>query len=434
MGIDRRGFLARTGLSAAAGALAPSREQAGVPGAGDTIDWGWVRDQFVLSRDFVNLSAFVLSSHPRLVREAIEVYRRILDENPLVVQYAASALSAVKRVIADYLVGRPEEIAFTPNTTAGLALVYNGLRIQPGQEILTTEHDHYSHHESIRLAAQKSGATLRRVALHDGAAGADEDTIVERLRQAITPLTRAVGVTWVHSSTGLKLPLSRIAEAVRDANAGREEADRCLLIVDGVHGLGVEDENVAAMGCDFLAAGTHKWIFGPRGTGIIWGRLDAWPHVRPTIPSFESSDPFLAWLRDEPPSPATKAAWVSPGGYWAFEHFWAVEAAFRFHRLLGRSRIAARVHALNDQMKEGLAAMPHVVLHTPRGSHLSAGIVCFEVNGLTPAGVVQRLQAKRILATTTPYAHPYARVAAGITNSPAEVETTLREIRALGAA
>lgn len=328
----------------------------------------------------------------------------------------------------------PEEIALTPNTTTGLALLYNGLRIQPGQEVLTTEHDHYSHHESIRLAVQKSGATLRRVALHDGAAGADEDTIVERLRGAITPLTRAVGVTWVHSSTGLKLPIRRIAETVKDANAGREEADRCLLIVDGVHGLGVEDEPVTTMGCDFLAAGTHKWMFGPRGTGIIWGGLDAWPHIRPTIPSFESTEPFAAWLRDEPPSPATKASRVSPGGYWAFEHSWAVEAAFRFHNQLGRSRIAERIHALNDQMKEALASMPHVVLHTPRGSHLSAGIVCFDLEGLTPAEVVARLQAKRILATTTPYALSHARVGAGITNSPAEVETTLREIRALGAA
>ena len=409
-----------------------ARAQAGAQDAG--VDWSWVRDQFNLSRDFVNLSAFLLSSHPRPVRDAIERYRRVLDENPLVAPLAMPAIPIVKRVIADYLGGRPEEIALTPNTTTGLALLYNGLRIRSGQEILTTEHDHYSHHESIRLAVEKSGATLKRVALHDGAAGADEDEIVERLRQAITPVTRAVGVTWVHSSTGLKLPISRIAAAVRDANAGREEADRCLLIVDGVHGLGVEDVKVATMGCDFLAAGTHKWIFGPRGTGIVWGALDAWPHIRPTIPSFESTEPFEAWLRGEPPSPATKAAWVSPGGYWAFEHSWAVEAAFRFHRQLGPSRVAERIHALNDQMKEGLAAMPHVVLHTPRGSHLSAGMACFDVTGLTPAGVVRRLQAKRILATTTPYAVSHARVGAGITNSPAEVETTLREIRALGAA
>lgn len=68
-----------------------------------------------------------------------------------------------------------------------------------------------------------------------------------------------------HSSTGLKMPVRRIADALAEINAGRSEADRVLLVVDGVHGFGVEDETVAQMGCDFFVAGTHKWIFGPRG-------------------------------------------------------------------------------------------------------------------------------------------------------------------------
>lgn len=61
------------------------------------------------------------------------------------------------------------------------------------------------------------------------------------------------------------MPVRRIADALAEINAGRSEADRVLLVVDGVHGFGVEDETVAQMGCDFFVAGTHKWIFGPRG-------------------------------------------------------------------------------------------------------------------------------------------------------------------------
>jgi selenocysteine lyase/cysteine desulfurase len=444
MGVDRRGFLVSAGLSVAGSVLvppaAPSHAGAAPLALGPEPDWNAVRDQFELSRDYVNLGTFYLSSHPRPVRDAIEKYRKLLDENPLYVEevmfedWSNNKPLHVKKVIAEYLGARAEEIALTPNTTTSLALLYNGLKIEPGQEILTTEHDHYSHHESIRLAVQKSGAGMKRVALHDGAATAREETMVERLRKAITPRTRAVGVTWVHSSTGLKLPIRRIAEAVTKANAGRADADRCLLIVDGVHGLGVEDEAVATLGCDFFAAGTHKWIFGPRGTGILWGRADAWLHTRPTVPTFEANGPFEAWRKDEPVSPATQAAWVSPGGFWAFEHQWGVEAAFRFHQQLGRTQIAERIHALNGQIKEGLAAMPHVVLHTPRGSTLSAGIVCFDVKGLKPEEVVARLRPKKILATTTPYAVSYARVAAGIMIQPEEIETTLREIRGLAAA
>ncbi|PYT13604.1 MAG: hypothetical protein DMF51_10375, partial [Acidobacteria bacterium] len=134
----------------------------------------------------------------------------------------------------------------------------NGLRIKPGQEILTTVHDHYSQHEAIRLATEKSGATYRKIALFESIDSISEDAIVERIRRAVRPNTRAVGITWVHSSTGLKLPIRRIAQGIQEAKAGRSEADRVLLIVDGVHGLGVEDETVAEMGCDFFAAGTHK--------------------------------------------------------------------------------------------------------------------------------------------------------------------------------
>lgn len=67
----------------------------------------------------------------------------------------------------------------------------------------------------------------------------------------------------MHSGTGLKLPIRAIANAITEANKGRAESDRVLLVVDGVHGLGVEDENAADMGADFFIAGTHKWMFGP---------------------------------------------------------------------------------------------------------------------------------------------------------------------------
>lgn len=444
MGIDRRTFLASTGLSLAAGLVGPLRVAGAtaspVVATSGGIDWSAVRDQFDLSREYIHLATFFIASHPRPVREAIEKYRRLIDANPLFIDDAMFEADhenlplRVKKVIAEFAGGRPDEIALVPNTTTGLALLYNGLRIRPGQEVLTTTHDHYSQHESIRLAAQKSGATTRKIALHDGAAAATEETMVERLRAAITPRTRAVGVTWVHSSTGLKLPIRALAQVVKQANAGRDPADRCLLVVDGVHGLGAEDELIAAMGADFLVSGTHKWMFGPRGTGMIWGKLDAWPHIRPTVPTFESLDPYEAWMKNEPPAQPTQAAWVSPGGFYAYEHYWAVEAAFRFHQQLGQSRITERIHALNGQFREGLAAMRHVVLHTPKSERLSAGIVCFEVKGLRPQEVVKRLRAKKILASTSPYAVSYARVAAGIMTMPAEIETALREIRALRAA
>jgi selenocysteine lyase/cysteine desulfurase len=218
---------------------------------------------------------------------------------------------------------------------------------------------------------------------------------------------------------------------VKAANAGRDEADRCLLIVDGVHGFGCTDVDVASLGCDFFVAGTHKWIFAPRGTGIIWGRSDAWPHTRPTVPSFEAPEPFDRWAAGQPLDPKTRAGFVSPGGFCAYEHMFAMDAAFALHEELGRARVAARIEELNSRFRTELAAMKKVTLHTPVAAPLAAGIVCFEVDGVTPHQVVERLKARRIVASTSPYAVTYARVSAGVMVSPEEVETTLREIRAI---
>jgi selenocysteine lyase/cysteine desulfurase len=438
MALDRRSFLARAGLTAAATGLVASKTlPLKLLAAGGEPDWAAVRALFNLSPDLIHLSSFFISSHPKPVRDAIDAYRKKLDANPFWLEEALfepdgeHLQEKVKATIARYCGGKAEEIALVPSTTMGLSLLYNGVRITPGQEILATEHDHYVHHEAIRLATEKNGASFRKIALHERSAQASETDMVERLRRAITPKTRVVGLTWVHSSTGLRLPVRSLAEVVRDANKGRSEADRCLLILDGVHGFGCSDEYVAALGADFVAVSTHKWIFGPRGTGLVCGRADAWPHIRPTVPTFDSLVPIGRWMAGQPPDPRTQAAFVSPGGFCAFEHCWGVEAAFELHEQLGRESVTARVAELNGRFCTELAAMKNVTLHTPLDPKLRAGIVCFEVKGQKVEETVARLKARRIVASSSPYAVSYVRIAAGVMNTPAEVETTLREIRGL---
>jgi len=435
MPMERRRFLQTAGVSLAGSALLPpiataDRQQSSPP-AGAVPDWSWVRDQFDASRQWMHFASFYIASHPRPVREAIDALRREIDSNPYaVVEHGIFHKPAeVRRAAAEYLGGRPEDVALVRSTTEGLALVYSGLAVRPGQELLMTAHDHYSHHESARLAAHRAGATLRKVALYDTPTEAKEDEIVDRLRRELRPLTRSVGVTWVHSSTGVKVPLRRLAEVVAEANRSRAADDRIVLIVDGVHGFGVEDESVADLGADFFSAGTHKWIFGPRGTGVLWGRRESWGELQPTVPAFEMG-PYTAWMDGNDPGP-TQAPWVSPGGFHAYEHTWALPAAFAFHRQIGRARVAGRIRELNTGIKDGLAGAPRVRLHTPRDPRLSAGLVAFEVEGLSAEAVVEGLAAKRIVASTSPYRPSYARLAGSLLNTPGEVESVVRAVREL---
>jgi isopenicillin-N epimerase len=190
-----------------------------------------------------------------------------------------------------------------------------------------------------------------------------------------------------------------------------------LLCVDGVHGFGVEDVQVADLGCDFFVAGCHKWLLGPRGTGLVWGRGNlAWSALRPTIPTFGDGN-----------SPGSLA---TPGGFHSFEHRWALAEAFGLHQQIGRPRIAARIHALNGMLKAGLAGIGNVRVVTPMAEALSAGLVCFQVGGLSAQQVVDQLHARKIIATVTPYSVAYPRLAAGLLNNEAQVETVLDAVRA----
>lgn len=121
----------------------------------------------------------------------------------------------------------------------------------------------------------------------------------------------------------------------------------------------------------------------------------------------------------------------TPGGFHAFEHRWAMEKAFDFHDSIGRQAIADRIHALNRQLKEGLAKMSHVEQFTPMSDALSAGITTFQVAGMTPRQVVEALHEKRHMATTTPYERTHARLAPGLLNTPEEVDEVLADIAAL---
>ncbi|MDQ3824565.1 MAG: aminotransferase class V-fold PLP-dependent enzyme, partial [Actinomycetota bacterium] len=173
----------------------------------------------------------------------------------------------------------------------------------------------------------------------------------------------------MHSSTGVKLPLCAIGTALAEHNAHRSDPEPVLLVVGGVHGFGVEDDAIAALGLDFFA-GTHKWILGPRGTGVVWRRDGRWSDLQPTIPAFQQ-ELSADWMQDRPPAGPAQASWVTPGGSKAFDHLWALPAAFAFHRQLGRTQVAQRIHQLNTQCKDGLAAMKHIRLHTPRNPQLS---------------------------------------------------------------
>ena len=369
------------------------------------------------------------------MREAIERHRRGLDAGTeLYLTEAQGYEEDARAAAADYLGTTPEQVALTDSTTMGIGLAYARMRLEPGDEVLTTEHDFYATHVSLDLREQRDGVVVKRVRLYplDAPETASADAIVSAIAEGITPKTRAVAITWVHSSSGVKLPLAEIAEVVADANDGRGPSEQILLCVDGVHGFGIEDASPVDLGVHVFASGCHKWLFGPRGTGLVWAASDAWERLAPTIPTFDGAA-YAGWLFGGTPEVAPGAL-NSPGGFHSFEHRWALKEAFAVHaeELGGRAKVAATTHALATRLKEGLAEIDGVTVKTPMDENLSAGLVAVELARFQARDAVDQLLAEhKVVTSVTPYATEYLRFGPSVANTEADVDAAIAAVAAL---
>lgn len=414
---DRRTFLKQAGLCAAALPLGASFSipvcSAAPPAlAGDK--WARLRQLFNQHPDYLHFANFLVTSHPKPVREAIARYRAELDRNPgLAMDWDLGVTEQreenVRVWAATYLQAKPTQIALTGSTTEGLAMIYGSVQVRPDQEILTSVHEHYSTHNILAFRSQRDGTRVRKLQLFDTPQSISRDQVLDTLNRNIRPETRVLGMTWVHSGSGVKLPISDIAGLVDQHNRQRDDQERIIYVVDGVHGFGVEDMSFPAMNCDFFIAGTHKWLFGPRGTGIVCSRSEALKVVSPSVPTFSEATTFSTTM--------------SPGGYHAFEHRWALDEAFKLHLQLGKADVQARIHQLNHYAKQRLHERPGVELVTPMDPAFSAGFSFFRLKAHDCDAVAASLMRQRIVCDAVSRdVGPVVRIAPGLLNTEAEVD------------
>ena len=268
----------------------------------------------------------------------------------------------------------PDQYALTDSTTMGIATMYGGLDLRPGDEVLTTTHDFYSTEDSLRLLERRTRGAR--------SAGSRCTTTPRRHVGRRTWSTgwcgrsppapgswRSPGCTPAPAS-GCRSP--RSARRSPTATGRRDAPDQIVLCVDGVHGFAAVDVDLPDLGCDFLATGTHKWLFGPRGTGILWAR--DWDPLTEMIPTFSGPD-------GGPPAHRRAATTTSSTAGRSTQ-------AFAFHDRIGRDRVVARTVEQATRLKEGIAGIDGLPLVTPEAPDVSAGIVCVDVPSMPPADAV----------------------------------------------
>ena len=417
---NRREFLKQAGILAAALPLGASLPNvAGAASAAPVTGNKWAQLQQLFDQDpaYLHFSNFLITSHPKPVRDAIERHRTALDKNPgLAMDWDLGVIEQreenVRVWAGRYLQADAKQIALTGSTTEGLAMIYGGVHVRPDQEILTTEHEHYATHTILALRSERDGTRVRKIRLFKDPYNASKAEILAAIDGAIHPETRVLGMCWVHSGSGMKLPIGEIGAIVDKHNRGRSDADRIVYVVDGVHGFGVDNLSFAQMNCDFFIAGTHKWMFGPRGTGIVCSRFAEVRYVTPIIPTFSEATAFSTTM--------------TPGGYHSFEHRWALDEAFKLHLELGKAEVEARIHALNSYLKHRLQQRSQIELVTPLSPELSAGFTFFRVKGKDSDKIAAHLMANRVVADAVHRdVGPVIRTAPGLLNDEEQIDRLL---------
>jgi selenocysteine lyase/cysteine desulfurase len=122
---------------------------------------------------------------------------------------------------------------------------------------------------------------------------------------------------------------------------------------------------------------------------------------------------------------------MTPGGLHSFEHRWALPEAFKLHLQLGKAQIQNRIHELNTQTKQALAAIPQVKLYTPITTELSSGFVCFDIEGMAQSDVVKSMYGQGVVMSNTPYRESYARFAPSLFNDENQIAQAAEKIAIL---
>jgi isopenicillin-N epimerase len=199
-------------------------------------------------------------------------------------------LEPSRRSVAAFVGARPKDLVFVTNATTGVNAVLRSIRLQPGDEILTTNHDYNACRNVLLEAAAQQRA--RVISVHVPFPLRSADDVVEAIMAAVTSRTRLALIDHVTSSTALIFPVARIIREL--------EACGVDTLVDGAHAPGMLPLNISRLGPSFYTANLHKWVCAPKGTGFLWAREDKQDTLRPAVVSHgnNTSRPGYAAFQD----------------------------------------------------------------------------------------------------------------------------------------
>jgi isopenicillin-N epimerase len=225
---------------------------------------------------FLNHGSFGATPVP--VFDAYQQWQRQLECQPVLFlgRRLDGLLKESRAQLAEYLHTNADNLVYIPNATHGVNIIARSLQLNPGDEILSTDHEYGACNYTWEFICHKSGASYINKTIPLPVHTSEE--ALEQFWQGVTSHTRVIFLSHITSPTALHLPVEAICTRARQAGI--------LTIIDGAHAPGQIPLNLEAIGADFYTGNCHKWMLSPKGVGFLYARPEVQSLVEPLIVSW----------------------------------------------------------------------------------------------------------------------------------------------------
>jgi selenocysteine lyase/cysteine desulfurase len=298
--------------------------------------WSMLRLQFPLGTTKIYFNNGTMGPSPYPVIDAVNQKMLQVDSTG---EYGGEDC---RKSIAKLINATEEEICLTHNVTEGVNIIARGLELKKGDEILVTNHEHVGGALPWLNRAKQEDLKVDFFML-----GKTAEETLANLNNKITKKTKVIAVPHIVCTIGQIQPVKEIVALGRSKNIE--------VFIDGAHGPGMLNLDLAALDCDYYASCCHKWLCGPKGTAFLYIKKNALDKIKPY---FVGAGSDSGWNVVEPPMPQLT-------GYAATAHrydygtqnaaLWAgVNAAIKFFEQLTMPVVEARVKYLASYLQKEL--------------------------------------------------------------------------------
>ena len=319
--------------------------------------------------------------------------------------------------VAAILGGDLDEVAITHAATDGMNLGTWSIDWRDGGRAVTTCHEHAGGVGPLYVLADRYGVDL---AFAEFAGDAGDEEILDQFDRLVTPGTKLVSVSHVLWTTGLVMPIARIAALARERGA--------QVLVDGAQAAGAIPVNVRDLGVDMYAVPAQKWLLGPEGLGALWVRREALDSVAPSFAgyfSFESYDSRGSRVLQ----PDARRFQVT--NYHRPSVLGMARAIGWLTMYVGLEFVHRRGAAMAHRAADLLASIEGVTLLTPRDR--MAGLISFRIAGWSAQAALEEIQARTFaIARTLPLVDAI-RMSVGFWTTEEEIDRFVDGVRLLAA-